>query len=182
MKKLYRYLLMFVMALCFSVPCLGAAEAAGIALVPLINNVQGDELANQIFYKNAIAAINAKKGFYMVENDKLTAAVEAAKIGSKVPTAAAMAKIAKDGGVDIVIALQLDELDDKVINSSAERKLQLVLKGRAVSYNRLTGKTYDHKLYGDKTIPEVLSSRWDWVHEEWGRTVRVEIDRMLRDK
>lgn len=182
MKKLYRYLLMAVMALCFSVPCLGAAEAAGIALIPLINNVQGDELANQVFYKNAIAAINAKKGFYMVENDKLTAVIDAAKIGNKVPNAATLAKIAKDGDVDIVIAIQLDKLKDSIIDSSEERKLQLDLQGYAVSYNKLTGKAYEHRLYNDKVIPEALTSRWDWVHEEWGRTVRVEIDRMLRDK
>lgn len=182
MKKLYRYLLMAVMALCFSVPCLGAAEAAGIALIPLINNVQGDELANQVFYKNAIAAINAKKGFYMVENDKLTAVIDAAKIGNKVPNAATLAKISKDGDVDIVIAIQLDKLKDSIIDSSEERKLQLDLQGYAVSYNKLTGKAYEHRLYNDKVIPEALTSRWDWVHEEWGRTVRVEIDRMLRDK
>ncbi|WP_293729184.1 hypothetical protein [uncultured Phascolarctobacterium sp.] len=182
MKKLYRYLLMAVMALCFSVPCFGAAEAAGIALIPLINNVQGDELANQVFYKNAIAAINAKKGFYMVENDKLTAVIDAAKIGNKVPNAATLAKIAKDGDVDIVIAIQLDKLKDSIIDSSEERKLQLDLQGYAVSYNKLTGKAYEHRLYNDKVIPEALTSRWDWVHEEWGRTVRVEIDRMLRDK
>lgn len=182
MKKLYRYLLMAVMALCFSIPCLGAAEAAGIALIPLINNVQGDELANQVFYKNAIAAINAKKGFYMVENDKLTAVIDAAKIGNKVPNAATLAKIAKDGDVDIVIAIQLDKLKDSIIDSSEERKLQLDLQGYAVSYNKLTGKAYEHRLYNDKVIPEALTSRWDWVHEEWGRTVRVEIDRMLRAK
>jgi autonomous glycyl radical cofactor GrcA len=183
MKKILRYLLMTVMAICFSIPCFGAAEAASVALLPLINNVQGgDELANQVFYKNAMAVLNSKKGFVMVENDKLTAAIDAAKVGAKVPSEAAMAKIAKDGDVDIVIAIELDKLDDKVIDSSEERKLQLDLQGYAVAYNRLTGKAYQHRIYSDKTIPEALSSRWDWTHEEFGRTVRVEIDRALRAK
>ena len=65
MKKIYRYLLMTVLALCLSIPAL-AAEAASIALLPLINNVQGDELANQIYYKSAIANINSKQGFMIV--------------------------------------------------------------------------------------------------------------------
>ena len=39
---------------------------------------------------------------------------------------------------------------------------------------------YKHRIYSDKTIPEALTSRWDWVHEEWGRAVRVEIDRALK--
>ena len=84
MKKVLRYLLMTVMALCISLPCL-SAEAASVALLPLINNVEGDQVANQVFYKNAIAALNRSKGFVMVENDKLTAAIEAANVGNEVP-------------------------------------------------------------------------------------------------
>ena len=179
MKKVLRYLLMTVMAICFSIPCFGAAEAASVALLPLINNVEGgDELANQVFYKNALAVLNSKKGFVVVENDKLTAVINDAKVGNKVPSAA----IAKDGDVDIVIAVQLDKLDDKAIDSSEERKLQIDLQGYAVAYNKLTGKAYEHRIYSDKTIPEALTSRWDWTHEEFGRAVRIEVDRALRVK
>lgn len=192
MSKVLRYLLMTVMALCLSVPCFGTvAEAAGVALLPLINNVEekaveGEEdasrLTNQVFFKNALAAINSKKGFYMVENKKLDAAVEAANIGNKLPSADVLAEIGKAGDADIVIAFQLDALDDEVIDSSEERKLKLNLKGYVVAYNRLTGTAYEHRIYNDKMIPEALASRWDWVHEEWGRAVRVEIDRALRAK
>lgn len=189
MSKILRYLLMTVMALCLTIPGFGgAAEAAGVALLPLINNVEnnkvenGVDITNQVFYKNALFAINSKKGFYMVENDKLTAAIEAANIGKQVPDAATLAEIAKAGDADIVIAIQLDTLDDKVIDSSEERKLKLDLQGYAVAYNKITGASYKHRIYGDKVIPEALSSRWDWVHEEFGRAVRVEIDRVLRAK
>lgn len=87
MKKVLRYLLMTVMAICFSIPCFGAAEAASVALLPLINNVEGgDELANQVFYKNALAVLNSKKGFVVVENDKLTAVIDVeASIYSRLP-------------------------------------------------------------------------------------------------
>ena len=84
MKKIYRYLLMTVLALCLSIPAI-AAEAASIALLPLINNVKGDELANQVFYKNAIATINAQQGYTIVDNDNLTAVIEANKNGNQVP-------------------------------------------------------------------------------------------------
>lgn len=189
MSKILRYLLMTVMTLCLSVPVLGgAAEAAGVALLPLINNVEntkvvnGVDITNQVFYKNALFAINSKKGFYMVENDKLTAAIEAANIGNSVPDATILAEIAKAGDADIVIAIQIDSLDDKIIDSSEERKLKLDLRGYAVAYNKITGESYKHRIYSDKVIPEALSSRWDWVHEEFGRAVRVEIDRILRAK
>ena len=56
------------------------------------------------------------------------------------------------------------------------------MRGYAVAYNKLTGKAYTHRIYSDKTTPEALTSRWDWVHEEFGRAVRVETDRALRAK
>ena len=181
MKKIYRYLLMTVLAICLSIPAF-ATEAASIALLPLINNVQGDEVANQVYYKSAINAINAQNGFMLVENDKLTAAIEAANIAGKMPTKATFEKIAKEGNVDIVVAMELDKLENITIYSSEENKLQLVLDGKAVAYNRITGEFYQHRIYDDKTVPEALTTRWDWTHEEWGRNVRAEINRILKVK
>lgn len=181
MKKIYRYLLMAVLAICLSIPAF-AAEAASIALLPLINNNQGDEIANQVYFKSAINAINAQKGFMLVENDKLTAAIDAAKIAGKVPSKAALEKIAKDGNVDIVIAMELDKLDDITLYSSEGNMMQLVLDGKAVAYYKITGEFYQHRIYDDKQVPEALTTRWDWTHEEWGRNVRAEINRILKVK
>ena len=181
MKRIYRYLLMTVLALCLSIPAL-AAEAASIALLPLINNNQGDEIANQVYFKSAINAINAQKGFMLVENDNLTAAIDAAKIAGKVPSKAALEKIAKDGNVDIVIAMELDKLDDITLYSSEGNMLQLVLDGKAVAYNKITGEFYQHRIYDDKQVPEAVTTRWNWTHEEWGRNVRAEINRILKVK
>lgn len=182
MKKVLRYLVMTVMAICFAIPGINAAEAATVALLPLTNNVQGDELANQVFYKQAMAVLNSKRGFVMVENDKLTAVIEKETIAGSLPSESALQAITKNGDVDIVIAMQLDTLEDNVIMSSEENKLQLDLQGYAVAYNRLTGNFYKHRIYSDKTVPEAVTARWDWVHEEWGRSVRLEMDRILSGK
>ena len=181
MKKVLRYLLMTVMALCISLPCL-SAEAASVALLPLINNVQGDEVANQVFYKNAIATMNKTKGFVMVENDRLTAAIEAANVSNEVPDEAAMAKIAKDGDVDMVIAIQIDTINDIPQYSSEENRLKMDIQGYVASYNALTGTYKKNRIYNDSTHPEVLSSRWDLVHEEFGREVRKAITKALKTK
>ena len=181
MKKIYRYLLMTVLALCLSIPAI-AAEAASIALLPLINNVKGDEIANQIFYKNAIATINAQQGYTIVDNDNVTAVIEANKNGNQVPSEAALKKIAKDAKVDLVIAVQLDELHDDPVFPSAERYVKLTMRGKSVAYNALANKYYQHKIYSDKEIDETLTSRWDWVHEEWGYAVRHEMNAILQVK
>lgn len=181
MKKIYRYLLLTLLALCLSIPALGA-EAASVALLPLICNVEGDTVASQVYFKNALNSINAQKGFVLVDNDQLTAAIEAAKLGREVPNKATMAKIAKDGNVDLVIAMQLDVLKDEAIYDANDDRLKLDLQGYAVSYNKLTGEYVKHRIFDDKEIPAALASRWDWTHEEWGRNVKREVNRILKVK
>ena len=182
MKKVLRYLLMTVLAICFTVPCLNAAEAATVALLPLVNNVEGDELANQVYYKQAINAIKAQPGFVLVENDQLTLAMENSKFGIAGINQKALEKIAKEGNVDVVFAMQLDKLGRKPVNRTGERVLKLEMEGKAFAYNRLNGVYYMHNLKGGKEIDEALTSRWDWAHEEFGRAVRQEISRALRAK
>lgn len=181
MKKILKHFILAVVAVCFCVPTFSSAEAATVALLPLVNNVKGDELASQIFYQEAIGTLNDYTEFMMIENDKLTAAIEKVNL-TDVTDEAALRAIAKDGDVDVVIAMQLDALDDTVINSSEERTLKLDMQGYAVAYNRLTDTFYKHRIYKDNTIPEALTSRWDWVHEEWGRAVRTETERALKGK
>ena len=182
MKKVLRYLLMTILAICFTIPCLNAAEAATVALLPLVNNVEGDEIANQVYYKQAINAIKAQPGFVLVENDQLTQAFENAKINTAGIDQKSLEKIAKEGNVDVVFAMQLDKLGRKPLNRTGERVLKLELEGKAFAYNRLNGVYYVHNLKGGKEIDEALTSRWDWAHEEFGRAVRQEISRALRAK
>ena len=182
MKKVLRYLVMTVLAICFAIPGLNAAEAATVALLPLVNNVAGDEIANQVYYKQAINAIKAQPGFVLVENDQLTQAFENAKINTAGIDQKSLEKIAKEGNVDVVFAMQLDKLGRKPLNRTGERVLKLELEGKAFAYNRLNGVYYVHNLKGGKEIDEALTSRWDWAHEEFGRAVRQEISRALRAK
>ena len=181
MKKIYRYLLLTVLALCLSIPALGA-EVASVALLPLICNVEGDSIASQVYFKNALNSINAQKGFVLVDNDQLTAAIEAAKLGKEVPDQATLAQIAKAGKVDLVIAMQLDVLKDEAIYDANDDRLKLDLQGHAVSYNKLTGEYDKHRIFDDKEIPAALASRWDWTHDEWGRNVKREVNRILKVK
>lgn len=179
MKKLLRYLMMTVMAVAFCVPGFSAAEAATVALLPLVNNVQ-DDLANQVFYKEAMNSLKAQKGFVLVENDALTAAIDAAKLNGRLPSEAELQKIAADGKVDIVIAMQLDKLTKKTTKSTKQRFVVLDLKGKTVAYNAITGAFYSHDIRSDAKAPEAVTSRWDWKNEQWGRQVRLEMEKALK--
>ena len=93
MKKLYRYLLMTVLALCLSIPAI-AAEAASVAVLPLINKVEGRTDVAQVYYSGAINAIKAQQGFMMVDNDELTAVVERNVTKGVLPNEATLKAIA----------------------------------------------------------------------------------------
>lgn len=179
MKKVLRYLILSLMTVFFSIPCFHAAEAATVALLPLVNNTD-NEMSNKVFYKEALGALKLQKGFVLVENDQLTAAINAAKLNGQLPNAAQMQKIAVDGNVDIVIAMQLDVLKKSVRPSSEERTVLLDLQGQTVAYNALTGKVYSHKIDVDAKAPEAVTSRWDWANEQWGRQVRLEMEKALK--
>ena len=159
MKKLMRLLATVFMALGFCSFGLTSAEAANVALLPLINNVAGDELAGQVYFKEALNTLNGQPGYMLVDNDKLTAIIEAENIGNTVPNEKTLAKIAKEGKVDIVIAMQLDKLDDTAIRLSEGDFMKLDIQGQAVAYNAITGKYYKHRIYNEKAIPEALTTR-----------------------
>ncbi len=182
MNKFARYMMMTVLAACFCVPAFGQVEAASVAIMPLINRVEGDELASQVYYKQAIAKLNSQKGFYMEDNDKLTAAIEANTAESVLPTEAQLAAIAKEGDVDIVFAMELNELSKKELPLTKERIAVLKTKGNVVAYNRLNGAFYKHAINGEKRMNVALMSRFDRLHEEFGRIVRLEVERALKAK
>ena len=84
--------------------------------------------------------------------------------------------------MDLVIAMQLDVLDDKAIYDGYDDRLKLDLQGYAVSYNKLTGEYDKYRIFDDKEIPAALASRWDWTHDEWDRNVKREVNRILQVK
>ena len=180
MKKIYRYLLMTVLALCLSIPVI-AAEAASVAVLPLINNVEGRTDVSQVYYSGAINAIKAQQGFMMVDNDDLTAVVEKHTTKGVLPDKEALQAIAKEAKVDIVIAMQLDTLDYDV-QRGKEDMIKLDLQGYCVSYNALDGKFIKHRIFDDTITEETSMARWDWPLEQWGRNVKREVNRCLKIK
>ena len=180
MKKIYRYLLMTVLALCLSITAI-AAEAANVAVLPLINNVEGRTDVSQVYYSGAINAIKAQQGFMMVDNDDLTAVVEKHTTKGVLPDKEALQAIAKEAKVDIVIAMQLDTLDYDV-QRGKEDMIKLDLQGYCVSYNALDGKFIKHRIFDDTITEETSMARWDWPLEQWGRNVKREVNRCLKIK
>lgn len=153
-------------------------EAATIAIIPLINavefNTKGDEqVPNMIFYNEAIGILKKSPGYSLVDNARLRHAVEEELTFGKLPTQAQMLKVAKRSNVDIIVAAMLTNYGRKPANKSAhEFNLQMDVKAKVVTYNRLTGK-FESRNYEDDTIYDATQeSRYDLVQESWMRLVR----------
>ncbi len=184
MKKFLKSLLLGLMALAFTLPLSGKSEAATLVLLPLYNNTENAD-AGPIFFTGVLQALKTRalEDFELRDNDAVNAAIAKYTSEEKFPNADDMAKIAKDAGVDVVLGFELTEMDDdQSENGYEEDYIFLNIKGNVVAYNGLTGKAYKHRIYCDKKLEMVFTSRWNPLNEEWGRLVRVETQRALTAK
>lgn len=181
MKKIFRMFFMAVMAVCLSITGAQAAEAASVALLPLVNHTE-NETAGQVFFREALDILKMKPGFVLMDNEKISKAAAANTVSGVLPGETALKHIADEGGVEIVICCELDKMAKKVIPSSQERTMVMQLSGKMTAYNAITGKYYSHKFSNRNKAPEALTSRWDWVSEQWARQARVELKKALEAK
>ncbi len=187
MRKAFRCLLLAVLALCFAIPCFSSAEAATIALLPFINNVEDKEKHDaedlgRVYYENVFAVINSKPDFLVVEDETLLNALEKNMVADHMPNEAQMRQIALDGNVDIVIAMEINYFDVTVFRGGEDDTLQMNCEGWVQAYNKLTGKFYRNRVYDDNKISEALTSRWDWPMEEFGNEMRRIMYKILNPK
>ena len=63
-----------------------------------------------------------------------------------------------------------------------EAMLECFMKGEFASFNRLTGKYYNKKLYYKGEIEEVLTLRTDWQQQVFASEVKRYINRTIEDK
>ena len=162
MKKIFNYVLLALVTVCFALPLGGKAEAAKVAVVPLANHVAGDELAGTIYMQEALAL------FRYPEFDLLGEDVVLEAIGSENGLAdyskAALEKVAQ--------AMQLDKLDAKRMPQRKEATLKMDLRGKFASLNTVTGAYYYKDLRDTRTIEEAVTVRGDWEHEVLQNVVR----------
>lgn len=170
MKKFLNYCLLALVTVCCALPLAGKAEAAKVAVVPLANNVAGDELAGTIYMQEALALFRYPE-FDILGDDAVTAAVGSDK-GLTDYSKASLEKIAQATGAEIVVAMQLDALDAKRMPQRQEATLKMDLRGKFASLNTVTGAYYYKDLRDSRTVEEAVTVRGDWEHEVLQKVVR----------
>ena len=178
MNKIFKYLFLGVLAVCFAAPITAKVEAAKIAVVPLIVNVEDEGGMKAILYSDACAKLFQYPDFDFVDTDLVKKAAAAqTDVFSKV----GMQAIMDATGADIVMAMSVDKFDWTEDRRRQAPMTILDFRGKFATLNRLTGK-YQHENWTNDTQmeSEAISPRNDFPHQEFARTVRVEIKKAAK--
>lgn len=176
--RILRGILMTAAAVGVSFSCLSSADAARVALLPLVNNVVEREDLSSIYYDRAVEATKNAKDAELVDSSELDKAVSKFVKMGELPNQESCTAIANEGGADIVIGLQIDELDNKPLDAFSD-DTKIFLKGKLVSLNLQTGKFISKRIDDDKVVPQMTLARYDGCGDMFGDTVTREIKRIL---
>lgn len=167
---------------CLSVACL--ADAASVAFIPLVDNshYEDKEELNATYQAAVIRTINNVEGFTLVDSDALTAVLDKNIVEGVLPNEQILRTIAEQAGVDVVFAMQLDELSSTSQFTRDDDRLTLDLKGKVVYYNALTGKFKKTTVMDDTRDLQASYARSNFELSYFANNVRHEVNRALGNK
>ena len=118
--------------------------------------------------------------YELLDDDKVQAAVP--EDGLKTFDKATLKDIAEKVDAEIVVVMRLDKVEEHGLNFRREPTLETFMKGEFASYNRLTGKYFNNKIYDKGEIEEVLTLRTDWQQRTFSSELRRCLNRTVETK
>lgn len=174
MKKFFRFLVVAALACFFAVPAMSRAEAAKVAVLPLINMEQEENNASAIFMKQAVEYF--KYPSYELVGDEILEPIlkkENYKVaGQKGPNEGMLRRIMNESKADIIIMMRLTELEEDSDNRGKEMLQKLEIEGEVMALNAFTNKLYDRKIDKELTVEYAFVTRTDWKHDEFAKICR----------
>lgn len=173
MKNILRYLLLTLLVIGFTVPVLGRAEAAKIAILPLANNAQDDELSGQVFFNECMDYFKFPE-FDMVDDaelDKVLKEENYAAVGKNGPDEAMLKRIMAKTGADMALMMTLDELSLEPMMGMREDYYKFKIKSRTMFVNGLTGKVTKDRVNDEDMVEYPAIVRSDYAHDEFRNAV-----------
>lgn len=183
--KLIKFILT---VLVFAGVCVFKADAATVAIMPLLNKAQfvtaeEEKIPSQLYFDVALDVLKNKPGYMLIDNDRLHYAIKTNTTSNTLPTKEQLQTIAKKANVDILVAMELNNYGRKRFNRGVnEITMQMDIRGKLVTYNRLTGKYVLKKCEDTSCYDGTMESRYDKVKEAWINLVRREFNRLTENK
>ncbi len=177
--KLFRGLAMAAAAACISFSVVSSADAANVALLPLVNNVVEREDLGAIYYDRAVAATKLDESLTIIDNGELDEAIAKNLKPNTLPDKATCEAIAQAGNVDYIFIMQVDKLDYKESFNTHSDGVILNLRGKCVSYNVSSGKYVNKSGIEQDSKDGSLLARYDICGNQFGDSVTREIKKAL---
>lgn len=177
MKKILRHVLLSLLVLNCMVIGLPKAEAAKIAILPLANCVEGDELSGQIYFNSCMDYFKFPE-FDMVDDAVLETALKEenyATVAKNGPDAELLKRIMLKTGADMALMMSLDELSLEPQMGMIEDYYKFKIKSRIMLVNGITGKVTKHRVNDEDMVEYPIIARTDYEHNEFGRVVNREL-------
>ena len=184
MSRLLKSLVALAISAACVVPCF-SADAATIALLPLVNDEAEYENAGAIYYDRAVEAINKNGAYEIVDDDTLNKAIAKYTKPGVLPKPDALKAICEEGNVDAVFAYYLESLTDEegTLFMSTEYFYKAHLRGRVSYYNTLLKKPAKWSLVvEDVDRPYSEAARFDIKGELFADSVTREINRAIANR
>lgn len=182
MKRLFSFVLSVLCVLLINAPFAGTAEAARVAVVPLQVDDKVVERAADFtgYYWDIMIQKFQYPEYELMDDEKVENVLP--EEGLKDFSQAALADICTKTDAEIVVAMRLDNMDQRIMNFRREQTFATFMKGEFASYNRLTGKYFHKNIYEKGEIEEVLTLRTDWQQNAFASELKRCINRTLEDK
>lgn len=179
--KLIKFLLTVIF---FVSVCIFEADAATVAVMPLLNKAEfateeEGKIPSQLYFDVALDVLKKKPGYVLMDNDRLRYALQKNTTENELPTKEQMQTVAKKANVDIIVAMELNNYGRKRFNRGVnEITMQMDIRAKMVTYNRLTGKYIVKKCEDTSCYEGTLESRYDKVKEAWIKLLKREFNRI----
>lgn len=163
-------------------PCF-SADAATIAVIPLVNNVAEYENADAVYFDRVVEALKKNGTFEMVEDTGLDKAIAKYTKQGVLPDTEALKAICEEGNVDAVFAYQLDLLEDEQKLFGTEWNYKVYMRGKVAAYNTLAkNPVKNNKVVEEIERPYSESARFNIKEEVFADSVTREINRAIGNK
>lgn len=179
MSKFMKTVAMLAVSAACMLPAI-VSEAATVALVPLVNNVVDRDDLGAIYYDRAIEAIKNGES-ELVDDEKVEKVINKVVKQGTLPGEAELRTISEEGNVDIVIAMEVNELErvDIMMDNATEQELTLKLNGKCAYYNALSNQYKLVKISDSDRQPISVGARYDVEGEIFANNISRYVKRIL---
>lgn len=181
MKRFLMFVFAILAVVFMQTPYSGTAEAARVAVVPIQINEQLVERAADFngYYWDIVIDKFPYPEYELMDDEKVSAVIPDEGLKSFDQTT--LQDVCAKCDAEIVVAMRLDEVNERGLNQYREPMLEIFMKGEYAAYNRLTGRYRREKLYYKDKIEEVLTVKNDWQQQVFARELKRYLYRTLKE-